>query len=123
MMSPDQQQKPLSWWKRHCTPPPALNRTPQCPCSACWNGNGEHWKTTAPQEMSSSSTTAQSLARKETRASTLRRETESDLTPLRRENTGSTTNLSLYSQDSRASSGSKLSLTNIHRLVLGKEVV
>ncbi|KAL0941061.1 uncharacterized protein CTRU02_203824 [Colletotrichum truncatum] len=121
-MSPEQQ-KPLSWWKRHCTPPPALNRTPQCPCSACWNGNGEHWKTTAPQTAGPSMTTSsQTSPKKETRTSALRRETETDLTPLRREETSSTTNLSVYSQESRASSD-RISLTNIHRLVRGKEIV
>ncbi|KAF5511834.1 hypothetical protein CGCS363_v003055 [Colletotrichum siamense] len=118
MSSEQQQQKPLSWWKRHCTPPPALNRTPQCPCSACWNGNGEHWKTTAPQTATSTMTTASQP--KETRTATLRRETETDLTPLRREETSSTTNLSVYSQESRSSS---VSLTNIHRFVRGKEIV
>ncbi|OLN91998.1 hypothetical protein CCHL11_01404 [Colletotrichum chlorophyti] len=116
------QQKPLSWWKRHCTPPPALNRTPQCPCSACWNGNGEHWKTTAPQTTNSTSSTAQNVLRKESRTATLQRETESDLAPLRREETSSTTNLSVYSQDSRISSD-RVSLTSVHRLVRGKEIV
>ncbi|KAF6819688.1 hypothetical protein CMUS01_11666 [Colletotrichum musicola] len=119
-----EQQKPLSWWKRHCTPPPAINRTPQCPCSACWNGNGEHWKTTEPQTNPSmiAAAATQTSSRKETRTSALRRESESDLTPLRREETSSTTNLSVYSQESRVSSD-RISLTNVHRLVRGKEIV
>ncbi|WYZ36606.1 hypothetical protein EsH8_II_000112 [Colletotrichum jinshuiense] len=116
------EQKPLSWWKRHCTPPPAINRTPQCPCSACWNGNGEHWKTTAPQISASTDAPLQATSRKETRISTIRQEAETDLTPLRREETSSTTNLSVYSQESRTSSD-RISLTNIHRLVRGKEIV
>ncbi|GKT56958.1 hypothetical protein ColTof4_11113 [Colletotrichum tofieldiae] len=116
------EQKPLSWWKRHCTPPPALNRTPQCPCSACWNGNGEHWKTTAPETTAPTFAPAQNALKKETRTSALRRETESDLEPLRREETSSTTNLSVYSQESRVSSD-RVSLTSIHRLARGKEMV
>ncbi|KAK1730625.1 hypothetical protein CaCOL14_000926 [Colletotrichum acutatum] len=117
------QQKPLSWWKRHCTPPPAINRTPQCPCSACWNGNGEHWKTTVPQTTAPGYMSISSPATtNETRTMALRRETESDLTPLRREETSSTTNLSVYSQDSNASSD-RASVTNVHRLALGKEIV
>ncbi|EXF80445.1 hypothetical protein CFIO01_08251 [Colletotrichum fioriniae PJ7] len=117
------EQKPLSWWKRHCTPPPAINRTPQCPCSACWNGNGEHWKTTATQTTATSYTSIPSqAATKETRAMALRRETESDLTPLRREETSSTTNLSVYSQDSNASSD-RASVTDVHRLALGREII
>ncbi|UQC74643.1 uncharacterized protein CLUP02_01294 [Colletotrichum lupini] len=117
------EQKPLSWWKRHCTPPPAINRTPQCPCSACWNGNGEHWKTTVPQTTAPNYTSIPSqAAAKETRTMALRRESESDLTPLRREETSSTTNLSVYSQDSNASSD-RASVTDVHRLALGKEIV
>ncbi|OHE99196.1 hypothetical protein CORC01_05477 [Colletotrichum orchidophilum] len=115
------EQKPLSWWKRHCTPPPAINRTPQCPCSACWNGNGEHWKTTAPQTTAPSYTSTPSPPTKETRAQTLRREIESDLTPLHREETSSTTNLSVYSQESSTSSD-RASLTNVHRPARGKEI-
>ncbi|KAK1970482.1 hypothetical protein LY78DRAFT_677686 [Colletotrichum sublineola] len=116
------EQKPLSWWKRHCTPPPAINRSPQCPCSACWNGNGEHWKTTAPETTAPTSVPAQSVLRKESRTSTLRREAEAELELLRRQETSSTANLSVYSRESRASSDG-VSLTNIHRLVRETEIV
>ncbi|KAK6225946.1 hypothetical protein QIS74_01993 [Colletotrichum tabaci] len=116
------EQKPLSWWKRHCTPPPAINRTPQCPCSACWNGNGEHWRTTVPETPTTTYSPAQNVLRKEMRTSAPRRETESDLEPLRCEEASSTTNLSVYSQESRDSSD-RVSLTDIHRLVRGKEIV
>ncbi|KAK1987876.1 hypothetical protein LZ30DRAFT_684332 [Colletotrichum cereale] len=115
-------QKPLGWWKRHCTPPPAINRTPQCPCSACWNGNGEHWKMTTPEAAVPTPASAQSVLRKESRTSTLRRETESDLEPLRRQESSSTANLSVYSQGSRTSLD-EVSVTNIHRLVRETEIV
>ncbi|KAK2001299.1 hypothetical protein LX36DRAFT_668073 [Colletotrichum falcatum] len=116
------EQKPLSWWKRHCTPPPAINRSPQCPCSACWNGNGEHWKTTALEAIAPAFAPAQSVLGKETRTSALRREAESDLEPLRRQETSSTANLSVYSRESRVSSDG-VSLTNVHCLARETEIV
>ncbi|KAK1595010.1 uncharacterized protein LY79DRAFT_668229 [Colletotrichum navitas] len=116
------EQKLLSWWKRHCTPPPAINRSPQCPCSACWNGNGEHWKTTASEATAPTFAPTHNVLRKESQTSTLRRGAESDLEPLRRQETSSTTNISVYSRESRASSDG-VSLTNIHRLVRETETV
>ncbi|KAK2038639.1 hypothetical protein LZ31DRAFT_478351 [Colletotrichum somersetense] len=116
------EQKRLSWWKRHCTPPPALNRSPQCPCSACWNGSGEHWKTTAPETTAPTFARLQTVLRKEGRTLSLRREAESDLEPLRRQETSSTASLGVSPQESRTSADG-VSLNNIPRLSRETEIV
>lgn len=63
----DEKPQTMSWWKRHCTPPPAANRTVMCPCTACFAAGNviaapEPRPRLTPSSTSDSSSSLSSLA-------------------------------------------------------------
>ncbi|KAM0330707.1 hypothetical protein ACHAQA_003659 [Verticillium albo-atrum] len=133
--------KPQSWWKRHCTAPPAINKSAMCPCTDCFNGNPHNASRAPPTPMvpsrapssrptlaatstnssyasTSTSTSASSTpARNVLRKSSLRREEE--LLPLCRDAPSTT---SLHSQRAPRQSD-ELSLAGYGSFVRAREAV
>ncbi|KAM0282970.1 hypothetical protein ACHAQH_002781 [Verticillium albo-atrum] len=130
-------EKPQSWWKRHCTPPPAVNKSAMCPCTDCFNGD-PHNSTPAPplpmvpsrdrqavpssrpslSPTSTNSSSSSTATRNVLRKTLLRKEKiPSDLVPLCQESHSTT---SLHSQVPRQSD--ELSLAGCGSFV-GREAV
>ncbi|PNH41790.1 hypothetical protein VD0004_g5362 [Verticillium dahliae] len=125
-MYASESEKPQSWWKRHCTPPPAVNKSAMCPCTDCFNGDPHNASRAPPVPMvpsrerrqaaaapatrpslsptstnsSTSSSSSSTVTRNVLRKSLLRKEMPADLVPLFQEGHSTT---SLHSQMPRQS--------------------
>ncbi|EEY19458.1 predicted protein [Verticillium alfalfae VaMs.102] len=126
-MYANESEKSQSWWKRHCTPPPAANKSTLCPCTDCFNGNPHNASRAPPVPMvpsrerrqaaaapvtrpslspastnssTSSSSSSSTVTRNVLRKSLLRKAIPSDLVPLFQDGHSTT---SLHSQMPRQS--------------------
>ncbi|ROT43576.1 hypothetical protein SODALDRAFT_42452 [Sodiomyces alkalinus F11] len=55
-MEPSKKEVKQSWWKRHCTPPPAINKSPMCPCRECFDAAPQIYDDVTPSESPAHST-------------------------------------------------------------------